>query len=54
MGEVHAGGNRPFYDQVRTWCAAYGSMIRTGYGEPFRTRETFAAETLGGLPVATF
>lgn len=54
MGEVYAGGNRPFYDQVKTWCAAYGSLIRAGYGEPFRTRETFEAETLGALPVSSF
>jgi len=54
MGEVYAGGKRPFYDQVRTWCAAYGSLIRVGYGEPFQTRETVEAGTLGSLPVSSF
>jgi len=54
MGEVYPGGKRPLYDQVRTWGAAYGSLIRAEYGEPFRTKETFEAATLGSLPVSTF
>ena len=54
MGEVFPGGDRPFFDQVRIHCARYGSLIRRPYGEPFRTRETTEASTLGSLPVPTF
>ena len=55
MGEVFAGGEeRSVYEQVRSWCAAYGSRIRVAYGEPFRARETFAVESLGELEVSTF
>lgn len=54
MGEVFPGGDRPIYDQVRARCAGYGSLIRVAYGEPFRTRETVAVETLGAATVGTF
>lgn len=54
MGEVFPGGDRLMYDQVKAWCAGYGSLIRVAYGEPFRTRETVAAETLGRATVSTF
>lgn len=54
MGEVFAGGSRPMYDQVRAWCAGYGSLIRVAYGEPFRTRETVELASLGTATVATF
>jgi bacillithiol biosynthesis deacetylase BshB1 len=54
MGEVFPGGGRPLYDQIRAACAVYGSRIRVGYGEPYQTRETLRAETLGSLPVSTF
>ena len=53
-GEVFGGGNRPLLDQVRAMCAGYVSRIRAGYGEPFRSREALAVETLGGLTVSSF
>jgi bacillithiol biosynthesis deacetylase BshB1 len=53
-GEVFPGGTRGLPEQVRTLCARYGSLIRTAYGEPFRTRETLSWDTLGTLPVASF
>lgn len=54
LGEVFAGGDRPVFDQIRAQCAHYGSLIRRGYGEPFRTRETLSWESLETLPVSTF
>lgn len=54
MGEVYPGGDRPLFDQIRALCARYGSLVRVGYGEPFRTRETMAVTTLGSLGVCTF
>lgn len=53
-GEVFAGGDRPLPDQIRAMMAGYGSLIRVAFGEPFRTRETMAIESLGGLGVGTF
>ena len=53
-GEVFPGGQRTLEDQIRAHAARQGSLIRTAYGEPFWTRETLAAPTLGGLPVSTF
>lgn len=53
-GEVFPGGERPLSEQIRARCAAYGSRIRTAYGEPYGTRETLAVESLGTLPVSTF
>ena len=53
-GEVYPGGTRALPDQIRAAAARSGSRIRVAYGEPFRTRETMAATTLGGLEVATF
>jgi len=53
-GEVYPGGTRALPDQIRAAAAVAGSRIRVAYGEPFRTRETMAAETLGGLDVTTF
>ena len=54
VGEVFPGGDRPVLEQVRAACARYGSLVRVGYGEPFRTRETLLQESLGTLPVASF
>ena len=54
MGEVYPAGDRPLPDQIRAVAARDGSRIRVAYGEPFRTRETMAADTLGGLAVGTF
>lgn len=48
------GGNRPFADQVQAHLAYWGARIRAGYGEPFWTRETLAADSLGKLAVSTF
>jgi bacillithiol biosynthesis deacetylase BshB1 len=53
-GEVFPGGERLLPDQITALCATYGSLIRAAFGEPFRTRETLAWETLGTLPVASF
>jgi bacillithiol biosynthesis deacetylase BshB1 len=53
-GDVHPGGSRGLPDQIRAGLAHYGSLIRVGYGEPFRTAETLAWPTLGSLDVATF
>jgi len=52
-GEVFPGG-RPLEEQIRAHSAAYGSLIRVAYGEPFWTRETTAVGTLGGLTVSSF
>ncbi len=54
MGEVFPGGDRPIEEQIRAGCARWGSLIRVGYGEPFWTRETMRAESLGSLEVGTF
>jgi len=53
-GEIYPGGTRPLIDQARAVMARDGSRIRVAYGEPFRTRETLAWDTLGTLPVASF
>ena len=54
IGEVFPAGDRPLLDQIRSVHAAYGSLIRRAYAEPYWTDETTEAETLGGLPVASF
>ena len=54
LGEVFPGGDRPIMDQIRAKCGHYGSLIRVGYGEPFRVDEALAVETLGDLGVSTF
>jgi bacillithiol biosynthesis deacetylase BshB1 len=53
-GEVFPGGGRALEDQIKAHAARAGSLIRTEFGEPFWTRETIRAESLGSLPVATF
>ncbi len=53
-GEVFPGEDRPFLDQVRYIHAAYGSLIRRKYGEPYWTEETIEADTLGNVAVSTF
>jgi len=53
-GEIHGDGKRPLVEQVRAMMARDGSLIRVPYGEPFRTRETMAWDTLGSLPVSSF
>ncbi len=53
-GEVHRGGSRPLVDQAKAVMARDGSRIRVAFGEPFRTRETLAWDTLGTLPVSSF
>jgi len=53
-GEVFPGGGRALEDQIRAHAARAGSLIRTEYGEPFWTRETVQAPSLGSLPVSTF
>lgn len=54
IGEVFPGGDRPVLDQIRSAHAAWGSLIRRAYAEPYWTEETAMVETLGGLTVATF
>jgi bacillithiol biosynthesis deacetylase BshB1 len=53
-GEVFPGGARALEDQIRAHAARAGSLIRTEYGEPFWTRETVEAPSLGTLTVRTF
>jgi N-acetylglucosamine malate deacetylase 1 len=53
-GEVFAGGERPFLEQVRVQAAHYGSLIRACYGEPFLAAETMAVSDLAALEVASF
>jgi len=53
-GEIYPGGVRPLLEQARAGMAKDGSRIRVAYGEPFRTKETLAWDTLGTLPVASF
>jgi bacillithiol biosynthesis deacetylase BshB1 len=53
-GEVFPGGGRALADQIRAHAARAGSLIRTEYGEPFWTRETVQAPSLGSLLVSTF
>ena len=54
IGEVFPAGDRPVLEQIRNVHAAYGSLIRCAYAEPYWTEETAMAETLGSLTVATF
>ncbi|MDE2764097.1 MAG: bacillithiol biosynthesis deacetylase BshB1 [Gemmatimonadota bacterium] len=54
IGEVFPGGDRPVIDQIRAAHAAWGSLIRRAYAEPYWTDETAMVETLGGLAVSTF
>jgi bacillithiol biosynthesis deacetylase BshB1 len=53
-GEVFPGGGRALEDQIRTYAARAGSLIRAEYGEPFWTRETLEVSSLGSLSVSTF
>jgi bacillithiol biosynthesis deacetylase BshB1 len=53
-GEVFPGGGRALVDQIRAHAAKVGSLIRAEYGEPFWTRETLRADSLGTLPVSTY
>jgi len=53
-GEVFPGGGRSLEDQIRAQAARAGSLIRAAYGEPFWTRETLSASSLGSLPTSTF
>ncbi|MGD2120182.1 MAG: bacillithiol biosynthesis deacetylase BshB1 [Gemmatimonadota bacterium] len=53
-GEVFPGGGRALEDQIRAHAARAGSLIRTEFGEPFWTRETIEAPSLGSLRVSTF
>ncbi len=54
IGEVLPAGDRPVLDQIRSVHAAYGALVRCGYGEPFWTEETTEAETLGTIGIPTF
>lgn len=54
IGEVFPAGDRPLFAQIRSVHATYGSLIRSGYAEPFWTEETVEAETLADLTVPTF
>ena len=54
MGEMFPGGERPFPEQVVAHLAYWGSRIRVAAGEPFWTRETMMADSLGSLAVSTF
>ncbi len=54
MGDVFPAGDRPLFDQIRNVHGSYGALIRCGYAEPYWTRETMEAPTLGALAVPTF
>jgi N-acetylglucosamine malate deacetylase 1 len=53
-GEVFPGGDRPLAEQIRAKLAHYGSLIRVGYGEPFRVDESLEVGDLAELGVSTF
>lgn len=53
-GEVYPAGESPLFDQVRAKMAHYGSLIRVGYGEPYRLDEALEVEELSTLAVSTF
>lgn len=53
-GEVLPGGERPLLEQIRVQCGHYGSLIRAEYGEPFWTRETMEASSLGSVGVSSY
>ncbi len=53
-GEVYPAGERPLLEQIRSQMAHYGSLIRVGYGEPFRVDEALRVEELTDLRVPTF
>ena len=53
-GEVFPGGERRLTDQIRAQAARIGSLIRAEYGEPYWTRETMQALSLGDLQVSTY
>lgn len=54
IGEVFPGGDRSVVEQILSMHAAYGSLVRRPYGEPYWTAETTLVDTLGGVGVATF
>ncbi len=53
-GEVYPAGDHPILDQVRAKMAHYGSLIRVGYGEPYRVDEALEVSELSTLGVSTF
>jgi len=53
-GEVYPAGDQPLLDQIRSKMAHYGSLIRVGYGEPFRVDESLEIQDLTDLRVSTF
>lgn len=53
-GEVFPGGERPILEQIRSKMAHYGSLIRVGYGEPFRVDEALEVDEISSLTVSTF
>ena len=53
-GEVYPAGTHPLLDQIRSQMARYGSLIRTGYGEPYRIDEAIEVDELTALRVSTF
>lgn len=52
-GEVYPNGE-PLYDMIRHYCATYGALIRTRYGEPFFTTEMMRVDDVAALEVSTF
>lgn len=54
MGEVFPAGDRSLFEQIRNVHGSYGALIRCGYAEPYWTKETVEAPTLGTLSVRTF
>jgi bacillithiol biosynthesis deacetylase BshB1 len=53
-GEAFPAGDQPLLDQIRAKMAHYGSLIRVGYGEPYRVDEALEVDELSELEVSTF
>lgn len=53
-GEIYPAGDHPLLDQIRAQMAHYGSLIRVGYGEPYRVDEALEVDEISTLGVSTF
>jgi bacillithiol biosynthesis deacetylase BshB1 len=53
-GEIYPAGRIPLLDQVRAKMAHYGSLIRVGYGEPYRLDEAIEVHDISEMTVSTF
>lgn len=53
-GEVFPAGDHSLLDQIRAKMAHYGSLVRVGYGEPYRVDEAMLVDEISNLSVSTF